>query len=388
MEKSKNNIKFNDNEYQLKIKLSIYVIDNIKLLKNGYIFIYFASENKISEYRWDYLNEEEKKKASNKTIFQFYNPRTFKIEISFIEDSKIYLSRELSNGNLILFFNQYFKIYKISKKNLTEIQKINYSIKNFDNLNFLELSSTEFLLNEGDTIKKQYHRHESSKNDKNILTIKYILNDNKKYISENANNIPFGKFLKFRDTFILIQTFNDPQYSGRYVVSKHIYLCLNNEFIFLFNIPWTDIDRMPSFKVLDGDLFLFYGREIHKYLIDYNNLCALKKNIVDFKYNTLLKVIHSFYDFYFDEKDNTLNLFLKSDFKTVHYFKLSKEFKLIRTEIINFTNRFKELVFIKEDFIILKNPDNSYNVKTKNALYFYEKINKNHLSKDMIKNDK
>ncbi len=40
MDISKNNILFNKNEYQLKAKLSTYIIQNIKFLKNGYFNLF------------------------------------------------------------------------------------------------------------------------------------------------------------------------------------------------------------------------------------------------------------------------------------------------------------------------------------------------------------
>ena len=113
MDNTKKKIEFNKNEYQLKVKLSIYVINKMMLLKNGYIFMYFSKENTYTYLSWENLDEEEREKVKKMNIFHFYNPRTFKKEISFTENDKLCASRELSNGNLIFFFKNYFKIYKI-----------------------------------------------------------------------------------------------------------------------------------------------------------------------------------------------------------------------------------------------------------------------------------
>ena len=116
MDISKNNILFNKNKYQLKAKLSTYIIQNIKFLKNGYILIYFPKENTISSFKFEKLDSEEQEKITKSSEFNFYNKRTFKKEISFTENDSIFSVKELINGNLIFFFNEYFKIYNIFKK--------------------------------------------------------------------------------------------------------------------------------------------------------------------------------------------------------------------------------------------------------------------------------
>ena len=64
-----NNIVFNKNEFQLKAKLSTYVIENISLLKNGYILIYFSKENIFSRFKKENLDSEKKKKKFMNFIF-------------------------------------------------------------------------------------------------------------------------------------------------------------------------------------------------------------------------------------------------------------------------------------------------------------------------------
>ena len=390
MDNTKKKIEFNKNEYQLKVKLSIYVINKMMLLKNGYIFMYFSKENTYTYLSWENLDEEEREKVKKMNIFHFYNPRTFKKEISFTENDKLCASRELSNGNLIFFFKNYFKIYKILKKEIIEIQKTNFIIDNNKNgyFNFIELSSTEFLFNKGIITQKKYRKGENGLNN-TVLTQKFTLDNNNKYIGKNINKFPFGEMLKFKDTFFLIQTFYDPNKSGRYIVNKNIYLYLNNNYYIITNILPTDSINMPDLYAFNEDLFLFYRDNIIKYSIDINKISSINgrysidKNKICLNYNSLfkdnIKKDPSYYFHYFSNKDNTLNLFLQFNINNFQYFKLNKEFQLIQTEKISFTNRYKEIKFIGEDKIIIMDKNNSYSYKAKHGFYFYEKINKNHL---------
>ncbi len=181
------------------------------------ILIYFPKENTISSLKFEKLDSEEQEKITKSSEFNFYNQRTFKKEISFTENDSIFSVKELINGNLIFFFNEYFKIYNIFKKNLAEIQKINYSTNNsIYYLNFLEISSTEFLLNKGDKEHEREKYRTYKREDKkveNVLTKIFTLDKNKRLIDKEIPNFPFGKILKFKDTFILIQTYFDPNYS-------------------------------------------------------------------------------------------------------------------------------------------------------------------------------
>ena len=304
--------------------------------------------------------------------------------------------------------------YIIYSKNLAEIQKINYSTNNsIYYLNFLEISSTEFLLNKGDKEHEREKYRTYKREDKkveNVLTKVFTLDKNKRFIDKEIPNFPFGKILKFKDTFILIQTYFDPNYSGRHIIHKEIYLNLNNNYIQIMYINPSDSIIFPKFEVFNEDLFLFYNKGIHKYFIDINNLKNYKSNtmykkcIIDIKnlenvkgniiylnFNTLIrdyKKLYINYFHYFNEKDNTLNLFLGNKPTNLLYFKLNKELKVIGTQEINFTNRYKTIKYIRKDQIILINEDNSYNFKAKNGIYFYEKINENYLLDDIIKNNK
>ena len=173
---------------------------------------------------------------------------------------------------MILFFNKYFKIYKIFKKNLV---KINYCTDApIDYLNFLELSPTEFLLNKGNEFPRPSYQHMEIDKEKakNILTKKFTLDNNKRYTDKETPNFPFGKILKFKDTFILIQTYYCDGFSGRFMIEKRVYLNLNNNYILILFTDHKDVHKMPQFEIFNEDLYLFYNRGIHKFFVDINNL--------------------------------------------------------------------------------------------------------------------
>ena len=86
--------------------------------------------------------------------------------------------------------------YIIYSKNLAEIQKINYSTNNsIYYLNFLEISSTEFLLNKGDKEHEREKYRTYKREDKkveNVLTKVFTLDKNKRFIDKEIPNFPFG----------------------------------------------------------------------------------------------------------------------------------------------------------------------------------------------------
>ena len=358
MSYKKSTIEFNKNKYELRLKLSIYKIEILKVLKkNKYILINFTK--------------------GEKDIVYFYHLKTFKNEITFISEKMIKKIHELSNGYLIFFFSECFKIYNISNKQLVEIQKIIFLTQSkieTGSMNLVELSSTDFLYNQSNkTIYFESHsKSEKEEKKENPLTKIYILDTNKKqYYEKEERTFPPGKIVKFRENFAIIQKKKDRRISSTYA---HYYIYLFIEGSLKYLDKFDTHSEFSECQVKNDNLFLSSGNFIYKYYID-NNFKSIK-TIFDFKHNPIYLTL-------FNEKDNLLHLILDGENnRTLYHNKYDTDFKLIEKEKIDFYVRYyRSLEHINEKLIILQDSRNSFSSTSSSryALYFYENINKKNI---------